>query len=192
MSTAPVRLLTVDDFLAMPEDDSTRHELIEGELFVAAAPGWDHVMVLRSLNRLFDAAATVTMAGEVIQSPANVILSPRSVPQPDLFFIRANRVRELAVHAGVNGSPDLALEVISPSSVQMDTVVKFNLYARHGIPEYWLVNPATRSIVLYTLADGRYEPVPPDDAGLLRSGVLPGLAIDPSEVIAGLLDELQH
>ncbi len=62
MSTAPVQLLTVDDFLALPED-GTRHELIEGELFVAAAPVLNHLIILRSLNRRFDAAAIASKGG---------------------------------------------------------------------------------------------------------------------------------
>lgn len=57
---------------------------------------------------------------------------------------------------GVHGAPDLVVEVLSPSTAKRDRGYKKNAYESAGVPEYWLVNPADRSVEVYRLAEGRY------------------------------------
>lgn len=85
--------------------------------------------------------------------------------------------------AGCKGAPDLVMEILSPSTMRHDRFTKFNLYQRAGVREYWIVNPAEKSVQVFLLEDGHYtakEYGGADDQ--LRVNVLEGCVIDLSEV----------
>jgi Uma2 family endonuclease len=85
---------------------------------------------------------------------------------------------------GVSTAPlDLIVEIVSPSSRGIDRVRKSALYATHGVSEYWIVDPDGESILAQELQDGAYREIRTDD-GLIRSRVLEGLVIDPTEIFA--------
>ena len=88
--------------------------------------------------------------------------------------------------AFIEGAPDLVVEVLSERSRRRDQVQKRALYAMAGVPEYWLVDPAPHGIVLLTLVDEQYTPIPLDAAGVVMSRVLPGFPLDPATLFAGL------
>jgi Uma2 family endonuclease len=78
------------------------------------------------------------------------------------------------------------VEILSPSTRTYDLREKANLYARYGIPEYWIADPLAPSFQMLALIDGRHVPVGPDEAGLLHSTVVPGLVVDPPALFAEL------
>ncbi|MBA2278698.1 MAG: Uma2 family endonuclease [Chloroflexia bacterium] len=178
------RLLTYDDLCRMP-DDGQRYEIIGGELIVSPAPNRDHQDVAYRLTRLIGDKVDAEKLGSVRFAPIDVRLSPTDVVQPDLLYIRRDRIHIYHARGDVQGPPDLVVEIISPSSEKTDPGRKFDLYASSGVPEYWLVDPATRRFQLFVLREGRYEESTAKDGGL-RSEVIPGLVVDPAALFAAL------
>lgn len=171
---------TYDDFLRLP-DDGRRYEIIEGVLYVTNAPSYEHQFTVTELVRQLANFVIERGLGVVLAAPFEVHL-PGGVAkpvQPDVLYIAAER----QPHPGdqvFEGAPDLIVEVISPGSVRMDQFIKFGVYERARVREYWLANPKTHSIEVYTLpADGtEYALLGQFGPGeKLRSGVLAGLEI---------------
>ncbi len=103
--------------------------------------------------------------------------------QPDVLFVAAERAH--IVPDWVRGVPDLVIEVLSPTHAPRDRIVKRDLYAKNGVPEYWIVDAEERTIEVYRHADGAYQPAGYfTGEGVLRSGVLPDLALALRDVFA--------
>ena len=183
--TATLRPLTYDDLLEMP-DDGQRYESIDGELIVTPAPAIKHQRVLRSLIRVLGAFAYETGRGELVLPPFDVVLGHYNIVKPDLLLIASEPGHIPRDHDKFEGPPDLVVEVSSPISLRIDLVRKSALYARCGVPEYWIADPERRRMVIYNLQDKQYVPIESDANGWLASRVFPGLRVDPSEVFFGL------
>lgn len=173
------KLITVDDLEAFP-DDGMRYEIIGGVLSMSPAPLKRHQRLLGRLFLTFNQAVEASGAGEVFFSPVDVRFSRYDQVQPDLIFIRAERA-EIYPTNTVFGAPDIVVEVISPSNKSYDEVSKFNLFERHGVPEYWIIDPEKKTIRQFVLIGDRYTACSPADAGF-ASTVLPGLVIEPSQL----------
>ncbi|MDP3769287.1 MAG: Uma2 family endonuclease [Dehalococcoidia bacterium] len=79
-----------------------------------------------------------------------------TIVQPDIVYVAADRQGAISSR-GIEGPPTLVVEILSPSTIEMDRRTKLQLYARHGLPHYWIVDPDARSIEAYTLAEGAYR-----------------------------------
>ncbi len=132
-------------------DDGRRYELYDGEVYVIPSPRLIHQIVL---GRLFEAlrAWTRTYGGLVLVAPLDVVLTDYDVVQPDLLFFQANRVHLLDLYNVPRVPPDLAIEILSPSTARNDRGRKMQLLARHAVREYWLVDPKAVSIEVYCLS----------------------------------------
>jgi len=84
---------------------------------------------------------------------------------------------------GVVGAPDLVIAIVSPSSAKIDRIRKAATYATFGVPEYWIVDPETATILPRSLKEGRYRPFSDED-GRIRSVQIKGLVIDPADIFA--------
>ena len=168
---------TYADYAAMP-DDGRRYELWDGELSAMPAPGLSHQGILRNLLVSVHEHVSSEGLGVVFPSPVDCILSDTTVLQPDLAFIADDR-RAILTERAIEGPPTLVVEILSPSTRRADRTVKAGLYARYGVPWYWIVDPGARTIEVLALRAGAYEP-----AGLLRHGErsalppLDGLVLD--------------
>jgi Uma2 family endonuclease len=149
-------ILTYRDYEALP-NDGRRYEIHDGELSVTPSPGTRHQAVLMRLSAILHAHVTQRGLGAVYPAPTDVILSEPTVVQPDILYVAADRMRLVSAR-GIEGSPTLVIEIISPSTVQIDRHTKLQLYARHGVPHYWIVDPDQRSIEAYRLVPEGYEP----------------------------------
>lgn len=144
-------------------DDGQRWELIDGVAFcMTPAPNRRHQSLLGELHRQF--------SNYLMDKPCQVYLAPfdvrfpdapedgndeiMTVVQPDIVVVcDQNKLDE----QGAKGAPDLVVEILSPSTSKRDISVKFELYQRHGVKEYWLLYPNEKLLQLYRLADdGRY------------------------------------
>ena len=146
---------TYEDYLRLPDDDR-RYEIIEGVLYVTNAPGFDHQFVVSQLSRKIGNFVEAHQMGVVLTAPFEVHLSGTTRPvQPDILFIKSEKLPavDAKFFAGV---PDLIVEVLSPSSIRTDRHIKFDAYEQAGVPEYWILNPKTRSAEVYTLSGGEY------------------------------------
>jgi len=148
-------ILTYKDYEALPAD-GRRYELHEGELSVTPAPSPRHQQVSANLFMLLRQHVRAHGLGEVLYAPIDCILSDITIVQPDLVYVEPSRLGAISAR-GIEGPPTLVVEVLSPTSVQIDRGVKFQLYARHQIPYYWIVNPDTRTIEACTLSETAYQ-----------------------------------
>ncbi|MCP4659518.1 MAG: Uma2 family endonuclease [bacterium] len=147
---------TWDDYLSLP-DDGQRYEIIEGVLYASPAPSFDHQFSAFKLARLMADFVEAHELGLVVVAPFDVRLPGVADPvEPDLLFFRTGNQPQ-AGDKYFAGVPDLIVEVLSPGTSRLDQHVKFGIYEKAGVPEYWLVDPKSRSITVYHLDTRRWE-----------------------------------
>ncbi|MCY3638223.1 MAG: Uma2 family endonuclease [Chloroflexi bacterium] len=169
---------TYEDYKQTPDD--TRYELLDGELILVPAPRLTHQRTSRTIFRQLDSFVTENDLGEVFYAPADVVLSDFNVLQPDILFV-SNERSYIMTDDNVQGAPDLVVEVLSPSTAQRDRTIKRELYAQHGVPEYWQADEDAKHVQVLTLVDGEYKVAGIYDEGqTVVSPLLPGfrLAVD--------------
>ena len=163
-------------------DDDQRFEIIEGSLLMAPAPDTWHQNWSRKLFRLIDRHLTRHQLGELYYAPIDVVLDPENIVQPDLVFVSAANAG-IVQRSAVFGTPDLLIELVSPSSMRRDRYDKKEIYARFGVREYWIGDPSNASLEVLTLRSGRYElHCAAEEAGHVTSLVLPQLEFDLTEI----------
>jgi Uma2 family endonuclease len=163
-------------------EDDQRYEVISGNLLMAPAPDTWHQDWLGELFTLIKLFVRKNKLGRTFVAPVDVVLDEENVVQPDLVFVAANHLRIIERRA-IFGTPDLLVEMVSPSSVRRDRYDKKDLYARFGVKEYWIGDAANRSLEILTLKEGRYElHASAEEKGKLTSLVLPGLEFDLAEI----------
>ena len=150
-------LMTVDDLEAMP-DDSNRYEVIEGELFVSRAPGLPHQIVTANIVHQLMTYLDKNPIGRILPTPG-LILSPYSGVVPDLVFYSHARGAEIIANDRLNAAPEIVIEILSPGreNISRDRIAKRQLYAKHGVSEYWIVDSENRSVEVYRLANQNLE-----------------------------------
>lgn len=173
------RPMTYEEYAALPED-GRRYELINGELIMAAAPNGKHAIASQryflDLHHFVEAGDL----GMVFYAPYEWKFSPYDAVQPDLFFIRCERLHIMQLDY-MTEVPDVIAEILSPSNRRHDLVTKAAIYARLGVPEYWIIDPAEESILVQVLRNGVYVPLVFSDA-IARSELLSGFAVDPASL----------
>lgn len=179
---------TYDDYCTLPEDMSRRYELFHGDLYMVPAPTTRHQRVLRRLLGIIDRHVTAMELGEIFVAPVDVILGQgdaREVAQPDIVFIAEAR-RELIKLHGIEGAPDLAVEILSPGTEGRDRGYKLKMYARYGVREYWIVDPEAQTVDVYLSRLDDFAPVVSRGAtDVLTSALFPELSIPLQEIFAG-------
>ena len=142
--------LTIADWDAMPYKEGYRYEIIEGELFVSRSPGLTHQVVLTNLLVKIRVFLDKNPIGTFIPGPG-VILSNYSGVIPDLVFFSHDVRDTLVKNDRLHGPPSLVVEILSPgsSNIRRDRISKLQLYAKHGVPEYWIIDLKNRSIERY-------------------------------------------
>ncbi|MCD9021681.1 Uma2 family endonuclease [Cohnella silvisoli] len=146
--------MTYDVYAAMP-DDGQRYEIIEGAMeMMSPSPSVTHQAVSRELE--FVLMQSCRTDYEIFHAPLDVILSQTNVLQPDILMIHRSRMHIVSAR-GIEGPPDLVVEIVSPHSRKRDKVVKANIYAKYNVPEYWIVDSETRTLELYRLLGEVYE-----------------------------------
>jgi Uma2 family endonuclease len=148
------RLLTLDEFVALPEDNSQRYELEEGILVVSPRPVPPHQRVGNRLTHKLNEQMPSEWEAFTELEVVVIDREPATVRVPDVVVIPPDWVRAQVPAAKVL----IAVEVISPGSRRKDTLVKPMEYAEAGIPHYWVIDlepPAT--LTAYVLVDGHYQ-----------------------------------
>ena len=176
VTAEPKTKLTYDDYADTPEDE--RWELLDGELIMAAAPNMKHQSVQSVMGGQLQPFVMNGGRGRVFFSPTDVMLSDNDVVQPDLIYV--SREREYIItQANIQGAPDLVVEILSPSTASRDWRDKLDLYARHGVAEYWLMDPISEIVWVFRLVDGTLVQVGMYGVGdTLTSPLLEGFALD--------------
>ena len=183
----PERTWTYEDLLALP-DDGKRYEIIGGELYEMPGPNGEHAAAVVNLIVLL-APFVQALRGALRTAPIDAFMPLGTPVQPDVLVVLPGGAARL-VRRGVEGAPDLVVEVLSPSNRAYDTLLKRSLYAAAGVREYWIVDPEARTVEVLTLHQDALH-----RAGLyagddpIASPLLPDVAFSAADVFAGL-DEI--
>lgn len=184
METKPIRpRWTYSEFARLSSNGGTRHEIIEGELAVTAAPALRHQrIVTRLVGALLDAADRGL--GEVFAGPVDVLFAEGDYLEPDVLFVRRERA-EILSDRGVEGAPDLVIEVTSPATARRDRGIKLERYRRYGVPEYWIVDPDAATIERWLFGTAEEPEVlrPGDELRWIPVDGVPPVSIDVSAIL---------
>ena len=189
MSVATPRLpYTYADYCTLPEDMARRYELLQGELSMVPAPTIRHQRVLRNLQYIFHHHLRTRGTGEVFYSPVDLVLgqgAAREVAQPDLMVVSHTR-RDIIKAGGIEGAPDLVVEILSPGTGTRDRGYKLTLYARYGVTEYWIVDSDLQTVEVFTVVTQGYAcPARYGARDSIIVSLFPGLTIPLAEVFSG-------
>ena len=153
------RKYTYADYLSWSEDE--RVEIIDGDPYLLASPSRIHQKVLSELHRQI-ANFLVGKECEVYPAPFHVVLDLegnvsneediQNVFEPDITIVCDTSKLD---DAGCKGTPDMIVEVISPSTARRDKIVKFNKYEQAGVKEYWIIEPQEKIVSVFTLEENR-------------------------------------
>jgi Uma2 family endonuclease len=164
--------------------DDVRAEIIDGELYMMADPSTTHEIIKRELyiplcNFLRGKPCQAFDAPFGVRPFAKRDNSDNTHVEPDITVIcDESKISE----RGCYGAPDLIIEILSPSTARVDLMVKFDLYQRIGVREYWIVDPERRLVHVHHLTNGAYTTTTYDETGAVAVHVLPGCVINLNEV----------
>lgn len=177
---------TYAEFARLPSEGNTRYEVIDDELVVTPSPSARHQEIVTHLVSVLHSFVRTHGLGRVIVSPFDVLLAEGDYVEPDILFVRRDRA-SLVTERGVEGPPDLVVEVLSPSTAHRDRGLKLDRYRLHGVAEYWMVDPESRTVEVWRLEEGAMEPQVHRQPGVLSWTPAPGsptLEIGLSELFA--------
>jgi len=177
--------LTYRDFVKFP-DDGKRHELIDGVHYVTPSPASAHQRVVGNLHFLIRLHLEQHGGGEVFLSPFDVLFTTFDIVEPDLLFVSDAR-KHVVTEQHVEGSPDLVVEVRSPSTRRRDEGVKLKLYDRSDVTEYWVIDPTAYLVRVYQRRKGRLSlaaELTGDSTATLTSPLLPGCSLTLARIFA--------
>ena len=145
--------MTAKDFFELPESNLPT-ELIDGELIVSPAPIPEHQNISVELIILLKG---LIPNGKLYHAPIDVYLDEANSVQPDIVWV-AEGSQCFIGDKRLEGAPDLVIEILSPSTARRDKNKKFMLYEKHGVREYWLVDPLAQYIEVWRLEEGKFAP----------------------------------
>jgi Uma2 family endonuclease len=167
---------TVSDYLMLGEMN-TPCQLINGELIMSPSPTTLHQRVSRKLFKVLDEYGNGF--GEVFYAPIDLYVDNKNVFQPDLIYISKNN-KHIVTHRGIEGVPDLVVEITSPSNTFYDRNAKKKKYLEFGVKEYWIVDPINQTLEIYlnNQPDPEASQLNLIGEGKVTSTVLPSLQFD--------------
>jgi Uma2 family endonuclease len=187
MATSVHRKLTYGEFQDLPREEVGRRmlELIEGEVFVTPAPKTIHQVAAGNLHFALRKFLEQRNLGRVLFAPYDVVFSEWTALEPDLLFVRRDRL-SILTEANARGAPDLVIEILSPSNRVHDRVRKHRIYEEAGVPELWYVDPEDRTVEIINLGPDRRYAVTArfSEAEAIVSKTLPGFSLMVDEVFA--------
>jgi Uma2 family endonuclease len=177
---------TIADWDAMPFEDGYRYEIIEGELFVSCSPGLTHQRVLANLITLFVVFLRENPIAEWVPTPG-LVFNESSAVIPDLVVFLGKKSDAIITGDQLTGPPDLVIEILSPgaANIRRDRIFKLQLYSKHAVPEYWIVDPrnlAVEQFVLHGSSLKLIQTLQRED--VLSSTAIPGFSCLVSEIFA--------
>ncbi len=172
--------LTYADYLKTSDDE--RYELLNGELILSPSPKEIHQYISGILHLMIGTFVRGRSLGKVYCAPFDVVLSDTDVVQPDILFVSHERSRILT-RENVRGAPDLVVEILSSATAERDRTIKLDLYAQHGVKEYWMVDPEARTITVLLRGEGGFGVAGIYGEGqILRSPTLAGFGVALEEI----------
>src|SRR5438093_5402169 len=164
--------ITRYDYEGMPQGPPY-YQVVEGDLVMSPSPETYHQSIAGRIYSQILGFLEKKPIGEVFIAPLDVFLTDVNVYQPDVVFV-SNRRRSMITEHGIEGAPDLVVEILSPGTARFDKGSKRKVYARTGVQELWLVNPELRLVEVYELGrDAERPAATPGEKATLSSPLLP-------------------
>jgi Uma2 family endonuclease len=168
---------TYEDFCELVHEDQ-KADLIDGVIYMASPENTDANDLFVWLIGLIADFSDYHDLGKVYGSRVAVRLDKQNAPEPDIVFVHKDHLSRIE-RGGIAGACDLAVEIVSPDSVERDYEKKRKQYERYGIREYWIIDEELEKVTLYRLGPNKkYREVKPRK-GELRSEVLTGFWLRP-------------
>jgi Uma2 family endonuclease len=178
--------MTYAEWLRQPED-GPRIELYDGEVWEMPAPSFVHQDVATNTILAFREYA-VRSGGVAVIAPFDIVFSERDVVQPDVVYFRGERKHLIKPRELTRDRPDIAVEVLSPTTRGNDLGRKLRMFARYEVPEYWILDADQRTLDIRSLRGAFYEvTVKASGADIVTSPLLPDLSIPLSRLFADSL-----
>lgn len=155
-------------FECLPE--GTLCQLINDNLVMSPVPSDSHQNVLVKIFARLLHYVEEQQLGEIRILPYDVYFNRKNIYQPDIIFIATENVKNIADN-GLHGTPDLVVEVLSPKTAKYDLEDKKDVYERYGVKEYWTVDPVSKQVSFFKLANGEYIEVKVEN-GVIKSELL--------------------
>ena len=146
------KLLTYEDYVKLTPPDSGNFELLNGRIFFMASPKPSHQEISSLLNTYLGIYIISNKLGKLFAAPMDVVFSEHDTFQPDLLFITKERLNIIGENK-IEGSPDLVVEILSPSNDTNEMSYKKHIYESTGVKEYWLINVEKQTLTLYKQID---------------------------------------
>ena len=183
------RPLTCDELWRIREASAERLEIIDGELFATPPSTLTHQRILGDLSFQFHRIVGKGQLAQVFFAMLDVRLAPDTVVLPDVMIILRDRMRIIMEEWGIDGAPSLLAEITSGAYTDYrDRGIKREVYALHGVPEYWLVEPEKRLITVHSdPREDQYQSITVA-TDLAVSATIPGLSIDLKTLFASVPD----
>jgi Uma2 family endonuclease len=180
--TAASPRVSFADLERWPED-GRRYELYDGEVYVVPSPLPLHQIAAARLHLVLSDYVR-GHGGLVLFAPLDIVLTEYDVVQPDLLLFTRERQHLVNPRSVTRVQPDLAIEILSPSTASNDRGRKMRLLAQHGVREFWLVDPDAVTIEVYGLMGHQFVlacAATRDDR--VQSPLLPELSLAPADLV---------
>jgi Uma2 family endonuclease len=145
MAVAARATMSSSEFLSLPESNLPV-QLLHGEVIMSPAPELKHQEIIFAAAKLIE---NLAVDGKVRLSPVDVYLDGENVVQPDVLWTSPDSSCRVVDGKYLSGAPDLVVEVLSPGTARHDRGMKFDLYQKYGVREYWMVDPVAEYVEVF-------------------------------------------
>lgn len=176
---------TYEDYAKLPE--GAPYQLIGGDFIMTPSPEPYHQMISIRLATSLTNFVVPRKLGIVLTAPIDVYLEDEETYQPDIIFISKDRM-DIIGGKKIEGSPDFVIEILSPSTAYYDLRKKFKMYEKHGVREYWIVDPSIKSVDIYNNKDGKFFLAQSlTSEGKCTSSVIKGFEVDVKDIFGNTI-----
>jgi Uma2 family endonuclease len=166
---------TFDEFMLLVREDQ-KADLLDGVIHMASPVNTEDADLVMWLSELLGMFVRQLKLGKVFSERVAYHLSDHWAPEPDIAFVSKNRLN-IVERGFVDGPPDLAVEIVSPESVERDYEIKRRGYELAGVLEYWIIDPAEMT-VLFLVRSGDQFVEAARDGHIFRSRAVPNFYLD--------------
>ncbi len=145
------------------------------------SPNESHQRILANIFHALSHHVRQNKRGSVYFAPFDVLFSEEDIVQPDIIFV-SHENKRIITRDNIKGAPDLIVEVFSPSTFKRDIGIKKKLYARHGVREYWIIDPEHETVDVFLLKDKEFDGKRYCLKDTIRSSVIQDLRIEGKEI----------
>lgn len=166
-----------------PQNLQLSVQIIHNQLFIMPAPSFYHQQLSEELGFQLSSFIRKHQLGKLVYAPTDVILDENNVVQPDIIFLALSKYPQIS-EQGIQGSPDLVVEIWSPANKKKERNLKHELYASKGVTEYWQIFPKKKKVTVEVLNEAQeYELFSSaKETGLVQSKILEGFEVEVSSL----------